>query len=283
MLYIGCVVTIDANFYTSSAEAQIHIIGHVENREKAKVIIMTRLSIWLNSQRSDSNKDNNNNQNNNNNNNNNNTTTANTTNSTNNSDNVIINNSNTSLLAHPDGTLDYDLKIPNLPLPLSPTTGTSDNNSNNSNSSDSHDQPQQHDREREETGQGGAETRKPYIPKQFSTQFADQFSVLPPHLQINKSGTLTVDEYMARLRYDIDHNHTNHTFSTDTGTQHVATGGAGGNEVEEGGELVGISRTSSGKCVCVVYIYLLNVLYHVCIKYYILSSINIHSTHMRIS
>ena len=247
-------VTIDANFYTSSAEAQIHIIGHVENREKAKVIIMTRLSIWLNSQRSDSNKDNNNT----------NTTTA---NSTNNNDNILINNSNTCLLAHPNGTLEYDLKLPNLPLshPLSPTTGTSDNNSN-SNSSDSHDQHHQQGRDREqeyvsgqgEAGQGheGAETRKPYIPKQFSTQFADQFSVLPPHLQINKSGTLTVDEYMARLRYDIDHNHTNHTFSTDTGTQHITGGGAGGgggggqgggNEVEEGGgEVVGISRTSSG-------------------------------------
>ena len=257
-MYIGCVVTIDANFYTSSAEAQIHIIGHVENREKAKVIIMTRLSIWLNSQRSDSNKDNNNTNNNNNTN-----TTAATT--ANNNDNILINNSNPSLLAHPDGTLEYDLKLPKLSLPLShplsPSTGTSDNNSN-SNSSDSHDQPhhqqQQHDRELEYTsgqqetgqGQGEAGTRKPYIPKQFSTQFADQFSVLPPHLQINKSGTLTVDEYMARLRYDIDHNHTNHTFSTDTGTQHVATGGAGGggggNEGEEGGEVTGISRTSSG-------------------------------------
>ena len=239
-------MTIDANFYTSSAEAQIHIIGHVENREKAKVIIMTRLSIWLNSQRSDSNKDNNTNDNNNNNT----TATANTTTTKNNNDNILINNSNTSLLAHPDGTLQYDLKLPNLTLPLSPTTGTSDNNSNSNNSnSDSHDHHQPHDRE---PGQGGAETRKPYIPKQFSTQFADQFSVLPPHLQINKSGTLTVDEYMARLRYDIDHNHTNHTFSTDTGTQHVSTGGAGGggggggNEVEEGGEVAGISRTSSG-------------------------------------
>ena len=246
-VYIGCVVTIDANFYTSSAEAQIHIIGHAENREKAKVIIMTRLSIWLNSQRSDSNKDNNNT-------NTTNTTTANNTN-TNNNDNILINNSNTSLLAHPDGTLEYDLKLPNPshPHPVSPTTGTSDNNSNStSDSSDSHDQhQQQHGREHEYasgTGQEGAGTRKPYIPKQFSTQFADQFSVLPPHLQINKSGTLTVDEYMARLRYDIDHNHTNHTFSTDTGTQHIATGGGvGGNEVEEGGgEVTGISRTSSG-------------------------------------
>lgn len=44
---------------------------------------------------------------------------------------------------------------------------------------------------------------RPFIPKQFSAQFADQFTTLPAHLT-QKADTLSVEEYMARLRFNID-------------------------------------------------------------------------------
>lgn len=147
-------MTIDANFYSSSAEAQIHIIGHAENRESAKAIIMSRLSVWLNSQRTSSNNTGNN--------------------------GVQSGHAASNLPAYPNGELKGDLRTPS-----------------------------------DDTSGEEGDALKPFIPSQFSAQFADQFSVLPPHLQGNKSGTLTADEYMARLRYDIDHNHSKHTHSAD--------------------------------------------------------------------
>lgn len=43
----GTAINIDSNFFTSSAEAQVHIIGAKESREQAKALIMARLGDWL--------------------------------------------------------------------------------------------------------------------------------------------------------------------------------------------------------------------------------------------
>ena len=43
----GATVMIDANFFTSSAETQIHLIGPLNARERAKEIVLERLRDWL--------------------------------------------------------------------------------------------------------------------------------------------------------------------------------------------------------------------------------------------
>jgi hypothetical protein len=49
----GATVMIDANFFTSSAETQIHLIGPAAARERAKDIILERLRDWLSNPASD--------------------------------------------------------------------------------------------------------------------------------------------------------------------------------------------------------------------------------------
>lgn len=44
---LGATVLLDANFLTSSAETQLHLIGPAMARERAKIVIMERLRNWL--------------------------------------------------------------------------------------------------------------------------------------------------------------------------------------------------------------------------------------------
>ena len=126
----GTLINIDPNFYTSAAEAQIHIIGKKENRIQAKQIIMNKLSEWLKQHHSPNNFPNNN-----------------------------LNNINN----------DKDIS----------TTTSKDNEEEVKNSSENI-------------------IDKPFIPKQFSAQFADQFSNFSAHVS-----SLSVDEYMSRLKQDL--------------------------------------------------------------------------------